>query len=411
MTGNWAKHAMEPWIVSESDEITLRIRKALRRQDVECPLARVISGDAVRHTSIVLADSNASLVLFLAAPSLNAECLDIIRHLHATSDATIVVVSPSIEHATVLQAIRAGAGDFLDADVNLEVELADLVARFHRRRAERTAKARLTAVIPCYSSSDAAALAVNVAAIVSREGQNCGLLDVAVNGGELALHLKLTPRHTIYDLVSQPERLDEAMYQQALATHSSGVQLLAGAPLFTDIRAVESRALQQIVSLSQATHQHVVLVSDDLVHFEKISALVSCDELVLVMRLDLVSLYRAQQHLAYMRQAQTPMDRVHVLALASGHSGELPFQSVKKVLGVSRIDCVPNDPVSNTISVNIGNPLVLELPNSKAAQALVNFSRKLLGIAMATQQGTIRAIGAQLRAATLFLLILGMWSS
>jgi hypothetical protein len=46
----------------------------------------------------------------------------------------------------------------------------------------------------------------------------------------------------------------------------------------------------------------------------------------------------------------------------------------------------------------------LELPNAKASQALVQFSRKLFGFAEAAQQSAVRAIGAQLRAATLLTL-------
>ena len=57
----------------------------------------------------------------------------------------------------------------------------------------------MIAVVPCQMPSDASILAVNLAAVLAQGGSRCGLLDFQLRGGDLAMLLKLTPRHTLYD--------------------------------------------------------------------------------------------------------------------------------------------------------------------------------------------------------------------
>ena len=91
----------------------------------------------------------------------------------------------------------------------------------------------------------------------------------------------------------------------------------------------------------------VIVNSEDILHAEQVRALASSEDIVLTMRLDLVSLYRAQQHLAYLRRNQVFPEHIHVVAMGTGYSGELPVNSVKKVLGIKELHSIPDDPVAD----------------------------------------------------------------
>ena len=45
---------------------------------------------------------------------------------------------------------------------------------------------------------------------------------------------------------------------------------------------------------------------------------------------------------------------MHVVAMGTGHSGELPVAAVKKVLHVPDLTCIPDDPVAKIRSINVG---------------------------------------------------------
>jgi MinD-like ATPase involved in chromosome partitioning or flagellar assembly len=72
-------------------------------------------------------------------------------------------------------------------------------------------------------------------------------------------------------------------------------------------------------------------------------------------------------------------EHIHVVAVGTGYAGELPVTAVKKVLGISALHCIPDDPVSTIRAVNVGNPLVLEMPRTKISQAIVAFTNALIG--------------------------------
>jgi pilus assembly protein CpaE len=393
---------MDTWIISESDDITARVRKSLQKLDLECPLARVVSAASVGQLALQSFDEPA--VVFFTASSVSPDHLYVLRQLRMEGDAKVVVVAPVADHAVVLKAIRAGASDFLNAEGNLDDELADLLARFKAERVQRSAKGRLIAIVPCQVPSDASMLAVNVAAVLARNGAGCGLLDFQLRGGDLAMLLKLSPRHTLYDLITQRESVDETMFQQALTSHESGIRLLAGPPLFSDFGNMQTHVCQHILGLAQASHSYVIVNSEDILHAEQVRALASSDDIVLTMRLDLVSLYRAQQHLAYLRRNHVLSEHIHLVAMGTGHAGELPVHSVKKVLGVSQLDCIPDDPVATMMSINIGNPLVLEAPTAKISQAIVKFASSLSELPAAADEESQRKTSAGLRAAAVLTL-------
>ena len=72
-------------------------------------------------------------------------------------------------------------------------------------------------------------------------------------------------------------------------------------------------------------------------------------------------------------------EHIHVVALGVGHSGELPISAVKKVLQMPSVHCIPDDPVATIRSLNVGNPLVFESPQTKIAHALTALADVFIG--------------------------------
>jgi Flp pilus assembly CpaE family ATPase len=342
--------------------------------------------------------------VFLTTNNLSPEHLAVVHNLRQATDAKIVVVAPVADHSTILRAIRAGASDFLNSDGVLEEEMADWIARFKSERIQPATKGRLVTVVPCHAPSDASILAVNLAAVIARRAGSCGLLDFQLRGGDLAMLLKLSPRHTVYDLITQRESVDGAMFQQALTEHESGIRLLAGPPLFSNLASIQPHVCSHILGLAQSSMPFVVVNSEDVQHAEQVRSLAGSDHVVLTMRMDLVSLYRAQQHLAYLRRNHVPPEHVQLVAMSTGNSGELPIASVKKVLNAADVRCLPDDLVATTMSINVGNPLVLEAPKSKLAQAIENFATSLLGLTDKPDQSSVRSAPSGLRAAAVLTL-------
>lgn len=368
---------MDTWILSESETLASSIRRSLARLGIDCPAAKVLS--TVELDRLAEGGPQSGKVVFVAVFHLLAEHYDLLRRLRTLTEKEVVVVASPPDHATLLKAMRAGATDYLNADGRLDEEIEEFTTRVRADRSQASSKGRIVSVIPCHGTPDASVLAVNVAAVIAKRLGTCGLLDFHLRGGDLALLLKATPRHTIQDLVNEQERLDESMLQQALTLHSSGIRLLAGPPMFSDLRGFGTGICQRILTLAQYSHPFVIVNCEDIAHSEQVQSLASSDEILLAIRMDLVSLHRAKQYLDFLTRNRVPATRIHVVAMGAGQSGELPTNAVKNVLGVSVLYRIPDDQAAVTVSINVGNPLVLESPKSPLSKTIVEFVESWAG--------------------------------
>lgn len=340
-------------------------------------------------------------ILFYVVDRITSPHLDLLRGIRAAADpsATVVIVSTVRDHGEVLSAIRAGAQDCLCLGEGFPAELCDFFRRNSSQQQASTAGGRVVSVVPCYAPGDASMLAVNLASVLAQRLGTCNLLDFHLRGGDLAILLKLAPRHTVIDLLRQ-EHVDDAMFRQALTPHESGVRLLAGPDTFVDLSAVRPQACQQIVELARQSHPFVVINSEDAQHADQIRAIAASDQVLLTMRLDIVSLHRAKQHIEFMTSHSIPLEQIHVVALGVCHSHDLPLAAVKKALHIATpLHSIPDDPVAIMRSVNVGNPLVLEEPRHKISQAIASLADRLTGPTQAQRQTPSKVLAAAVQAA------------
>ncbi|WP_145115083.1 AAA family ATPase [Botrimarina mediterranea] len=369
---------MNAWIIAENDAVTSRIEEALRRQGHLCPAGSRVRLEALPSELDQLAV--AKELVFFVVNRITPAHLESMRAVRTVIDdnALLVVVSGAADHATVLGAVRVGANDFLTINDQLEEELSRLFSRVHLTRRGRADKGYTVTVLPCQSSPDANVVAVNLAAAFASRATSCGLLDFHFRGGDLALLLKQTPRHTVIDLLTQRDAIDEPMLRQVVTAHDSGIQLLAGPTSLSDLTAIRPQTCEEVIALSQQMWPAVVINAEDALHAEQMRALSLSDDIVLAARLDIPSLHRADRQVEMLVEHQVARERVHMVVLGAGLAGEIPASAVKKVLQIAELRSIPDDPVALLRSVNLGNPLVLEQPGSKAAVALRQFAESLL---------------------------------
>lgn len=392
---------MDTWIIADSKNAALPLRESLRRQQLDCKASHILTTNDIHGSTGPVA--GATGLVFLATGQLNSSHLELLSRVRAivAADAKVVVVASGADQSLVLRAVRAGANDILSADASLDVELAGLIARVRLEGHRTITKGRAFTILPCHSPSDANVLAVNLATSIALLSRSCGVLDFHFRGGDLSLLLNLQPRHTLVDLLCQTEPIDEAMFRQALTAHKSGLELLAGPMSFGSLRNVALQACEQVISWAKQCWSVVIINCDDVQHAERIRALAASDDVILAARLDIASLHRTSKHVEFLASSHVPLNRVHIVLIATGQPGELPVASMKKILRVSHVHCIPDDPVATLMSINVGNPLVIEAPNSKPAIAIKKLAESMLGIPAEQVAAPSRYSAAAVKAATL----------
>lgn len=389
---------METWILTENETLSGNLHDALAHSGIVCPEERILDLASLPEWKDVL--KQAQGVLFVVVQRFGKDHCNLVRYLRnvVDRDTTIAIASASTDDMAVVQAVRVGANDFLALNEWLTDEVVSFLGRLRESQRQDGDEGTVVTVIPCQSASDASLTTLNLSGVFSMLEGSCMVCDMHFRGSDLALRLKLDHRHNVVDLLTQADVIDEGMLRQVLVEHASGISLLPGPDLFADLAGIQMPLCRDVVALARSCWPIVTVNTESVYQARQVGVLGMSDVVVLAIRLDIASVHRAKQAITMLLESNVPRASIHIVAVGAGIAGELPANSVKKILQVDNFHCVPEDQEAVVKSTNIGNPLVFEQPNCKTAKAFRACAESLLGIEAPAKTSTLPLSG--LRAAS-----------
>lgn len=360
---------MEAWIAAETRTLGVRLKDCL--QDLGIVVADNHLIDLARAPYTQLPNQPCDGVVFVAVATVGAAELQQLHRLHQATTAKLVVVADVDRQDRLVELFRHGASDLLTWQQDLPRQIHQLFRRVNSQSVRRS-EGRIVTIIPSSSPCDSSLLAANLAALICHSTEDCGLVDLDLRGGDLATMLKLDPPHTLHDLLTQRDGLDETMIKQALACHGSGVRLLASPKMFSPLEQVRAPLCRQVLQYMRATTPCTVIHANDVAHAAQLGALKYSDAVLLTTQLDIVAIARVKEVLRYLADHQLAQNNLSVVAMRTGHCSQLPVRAVCKLLDLPAMHCVADDAEAITASLNVGNPLVQEYPQSPFTASLKN---------------------------------------
>ncbi|HPM84604.1 MAG TPA: hypothetical protein PLF81_28060 [Candidatus Anammoximicrobium sp.] len=366
----------------ETERVTLgRIMLVGDEAPLQAQLLRILEKATVRVSpdhvvSLRLAAELASRVApqltFVLFASCDARVLQCLRELRAVSPARLCAVGPAHSASFILDALRAGADEYLDLAA-LDQEVMNSLAKFRQKvgkAASAASPGRVVGVIGASGGTGSSFVAANVATALAQLHGDCGLIDLRLSAGDLSALFNLRPQHTLADICENIERADLAMFDSVLAFHSSGVGLIA-APLDMNRGAcVTDRGVRQVLALARSRFRFVVVDVENRPG-ETFSQTVSLsDQLLLVTRLDYTSVRNTQKLLFHLDGLGIEPERVFLVANRYRQAREIPVKKVQAAIG-RKIDAyIREDPSRVNRCVNGGKLLLTEFPHSAVAKQI-----------------------------------------
>jgi len=376
---------MRCFVASDDASIANQISTILVQLHHDCPASRIMPLDAV-VASLESPGSNGSgssasaagpaaegEIVLVAFPPNPDRALAIVRDIGRRTSASVLAVGPATDTKLVLRALREGASEYLDL-ADLRTELFDALQRLD---SVEQAAGRIVVVLAPSGGSGASTVAVNVATGLAQKQSSCALLDLKLGAGDLAPLLDLKPTHTVADLCRNVERMDQSLLQGCLASTSTGVKLLAAPARIADVGLVTPEAIDLVLSLISRCYPSVVVDLDHSFRPEQIRALLKADVVVLVLRLDFVSLRNTRITLEFLKEIGVPRDKVRIVANRHGQPSELSTTQAEESLGVKFSNSIPDDPKTVNRANNNGVPVVIETPSAKVSRALLELAANL----------------------------------
>ena len=214
------------------------------------------------------------------------------------------------------------------------------------------------------------ALAGNIGAALARDRDHrVLLLDAALDGGDVAIDLGMSPERDITDLARGAD-IDLAKVNRVVAHHAgSGVDVLAApmnpgrAGLLTPLMLVD------VIDSVRSAWDVVVIDTPARLDEHTLAVVDRTADLLLVVTPDIAALRRSLFGLAELDRLGFPRERVHLVLNMDGREHGLSHRDVAKVMGEPIELVVPFD--SNVLAAeNHGVPVVAGAPDSPAAAAV-----------------------------------------
>lgn len=212
-----------------------------------------------------------------------AQCALIEGALEAKPMLAIVALGDGMDNQLVLNAMRAGARDFV-AYGSRSSEVAGLVRRLSKRLPAVTPNAQLGGLTVMYSAqcnADGALLTSHLGLVVQKSDQQTLLLDLGLPRGDSLALLGLQSAFYFGDALRHLRRLDSTLIDSAFSVAPGGLRILAYSDSDEPLEHTSAAELYMLLSALRQHFQHIVVNLTGQADSEALRTFVShCDKLL-----------------------------------------------------------------------------------------------------------------------------------
>ncbi len=311
--------------------------------------------------------------------------LALLQDLAETSpDCALLAMSSSTDGQLILQAMRAGAREFLTVPLVIE-ELVGALERIRAQKGGGDAGAKRAcqtiAVAGATGGAGTTSIAVNVGSILAAETDSMvALVDLDLAIGVADVFLDAIPDYTIVDVAQNVSRLDFSLLKRSLTKHASGLYLLPRPVQLQDAELVTPDSLQRVLGLLKATFTHLILDLSKSFTPVDLKAMELADDIVLVTQLDLPGLRNTVRLLTSLEAVDGLIDKVKVVVNRAGlDEGQISLKKAQDTIGREIFWQIPNNYRTMVEMRNNGVPLIEQAPKAAITQSFVEFAHALTG--------------------------------
>jgi len=362
-------------VLSSHEEFSVEAREVLLGLDGIKIVAEVdeaaLLGQAVQQfpVDIVLADLD-------PAPE---AILPIVGDVAASNPGiAIFASSESTDGHLILKVIRLGIQEFLPKPLEPK-SLSEAIEKVASHRVVQRPAGKLITIMGTAGGVGATMLTSNLAVELAALGSSdVTAVDLDYRYGQVATLLDVEPTYTLADLSGSPEELEPSVMARALATHESGVKVLARPNHFAEADNITAAACMGVFNTLLQMNDYVV--ADGPTRFDtgakSLLALSDCNLLIVQTLVPCVR--NALRIVEWMRESGQNLDRTRLICNRVGReSAHLTVKNVSDTLGMKVFAAIPEDWSTVSGSINLGEPLRDHGPKTKVRQAIEEIAQQL----------------------------------
>jgi pilus assembly protein CpaE len=317
----------------------------------------------------------------------------------------VIIISVQFEQDYMRSAMLAGARDYQTKPFSAD-ELVNCIRRVyqaalpHYKKIEDgkrpqmvevvTSSASETAVVErtlsglsvplflAYSprgGTGASTISINLAAALDKIQHGVALIDTDLQFGDLPVDLNMKVTKSLADLTTS-SRPDAETLPDLLVTHSSGINLLFAPPKPQTAELITGSMLVQAARRLRDRSSAVVIDTGSYLTDHNLALIDVVDRVLLIVTPDLASVKNARIFCDMAPHLGLPLQRVVLVLNRANMVGGIPASQIEKVLGLSRVYSIPDDPKLRYSSVKGVTIFQLDA-NAPGAQAITALAQGL----------------------------------
>ena len=290
----------------------------------------------------------------------------------------VICASRDCSPDLILRGMRTGARDFIRLPIN-DDELITVIARtgeYAVEHADHEPKKRghVVAVFSPKGGCGTSLIATNLA---MTQKTPTVLVDLNLQSGDLELLLGLKPKFSLADVVENRDRLDDALLASYITPHSKNVSLLAAPTKAESAEDIEPKHIYEVMELLRQRFETVIIDTPHNFDATTISALDHCDQILVVLTLEIHAIRSTRRALEIFDRLGYPRKKIRLIVNRWSKNTELDQRQIESFLGERVVGFIQSDYRAAVNSINLGQPMVLSAPASKATADLRQVASKL----------------------------------
>jgi len=379
-------------IIASDSKAIERLQNDLRTTGLATPVFETANDVLANREELDrLKETNPEIVLFEAMePASAVETVSALNR--ALSDPWLLVISQDNDPQLIIEAVRAGAREFLAQPVSAE-SLTQSFDRYltERRKQKQTTAGRVYCVTSAKGGAGATTVAINLAtAQAELPSSRVSLIDLMSPLGDVAAYLNLKPEYSFSDVLAAGARLDPVLLETYM-TQTKKISVLPGPGEFRPEEVSNVGAVTKALEVSREAYTHTVV---DLPSSADEDLLRMCSQLsdgfIIVLTPEIPALWRTHRLLLFLGRICSP-EVLKVVLNRSHKRDRITTKDIEKTLGHPVFWSLPNDYSTAIESINSGQPLV-SFNSTGLARSYVDMARKLSGQSVETQKRKIMGL-------------------
>ena len=304
---------------------------------------------------------------------------DAIERLRASwPTATIFAIASSAQPEQILQAMRAGANEYLGWPLDDSFSAAIHRAAERARPKDGTRSSTVLSFFGVKGGAGTTTIAVNSAIEIARTSKKPTLIiDLHQFTGEVALFLGVRPRFTLADALDNLHRLDTEFLRELVVKHKTGLDILAGGEQADRPGPQDAPLFEQLLQTLSRSYDYIVIDAGLVTGSCADIAVFAADSIYLVANPDIASVRNAHRVIEKLGQLGAGRERLRILLNRASDQHDIGQKQIESTLGISVFSVFASDYSTVSGALNSGVPLTLSNHSDLAAQ-FAAFTRQVV---------------------------------